>query len=396
MAISPVQQRDRIQILDIIRGFAIFGILTVNLGWFASPAYLQGYEPPDSIPWYDELAQNLLFFFANGKFYSIFAFLFGLGFALQLARADTKGKDIRSFYRRRLLVLFGFGVLHSMLFWTGDILRLYAVQGFVLLAFRKRSNRTLLIWAGALFALSFVIQGFLAAPGGKETAIAGLDKVGMARAAYTSSSYLDVLGYQTLESPLSFLILLEIQGPSVMALFLLGLLIGRLHFFEQLPEQRDLLWRLLWLGLAVGLVGNTLAVFAEADWLASLGFTIGDPALAAFYVSGLSLLSLRARGARLLAPLGQVGRMALSNYILQSVICTILFGGFGFGLYEEVGAAGLLGLAFVIYLVQIPFSVWWLRRFQFGPLESLWRSLNTISEFYAPIHSGKTRQHHGR
>jgi uncharacterized protein len=156
------------------------------------------------------------------------------------------------------------------------------------------------------------------------------------------------------------------------------------------------LWRLLWLGLAVGLVGNTLAVFAEADWLASLGFTIGDPALAAFYVSGLSLLSLRARGARLLAPLGQVGRMALSNYILQSVICTILFGGFGFGLYEEVGAAGLLGLAFVIYLVQIPFSVWWLRRFQFGPLESLWRSLNTISEFYAPIHSGKTRQHHGR
>jgi uncharacterized protein len=241
-----------------------------------------------------------------------------------------------------------------------------------------------------------VIQGFLAAPGGKETAIAGLDKVGMARAAYTSSSYLDVLGYQTLESPLSFLILLEIQGPSVMALFLLGLLIGRLHFFEQLPEQRDLLWRLLWLGLAVGLVGNTLAVFAEADWLASLGFTIGDPALAAFYVSGLSLLSLRARGARLLAPLGQVGRMALSNYILQSVICTILFGGFGFGLYEEVGAAGLLGLAFVIYLVQIPFSVWWLRRFQFGPLESLWRSLNTISEFYAPIHSGKTRQHHGR
>ena len=225
------------------------------------------------MPWYDTLAQNLVLFFAEGKFYTIFAFLFGLGFAVQLARADAKGKDIRSFYPRRLLVLFGFGVLHSILFWTGDILRLYAVLGFALLAFRKRSNRTLLIWAGALFALSFVILGFLGAPGGKETAIPGFDIVGMAHAAYTSSSYLDVLGFQTLASPLSFLILLVIQGPSVMALFLLGLIIGRLHFFERLPEHRPVLRRVLWIGLVVGLIGNSLFVFAENDWLASLGFT---------------------------------------------------------------------------------------------------------------------------
>ena len=96
-----------------------------------------------------------MLFFAEGKFYTIFAFLFGLGFAVQLARAEAKGKDIRSFYPRRLLGLFGFGVLHSILFWTGDILRLYAVLGFPLLAFRKRPNRTLLIWAGALFTLSY-------------------------------------------------------------------------------------------------------------------------------------------------------------------------------------------------------------------------------------------------
>ena len=140
-------------------------------------------------------------------------------------------------------------------------------------------------------------------------------------------------------------------------------------------KRRGLLWRVLWIGLVVGLTGNTLFVLAENGWLASLGFTVGAPALAACYVSGLALLSLGARRARLLAPMGQVGRMALSNYVLQSVICALLFGGFGFGLYEEVGAAGLLGLTFLIYGVQIPFSVWWLRRFQFGPLEWLWRSL---------------------
>ena len=264
---------------------------------------------------------------------------------VQLALAEAKGKDIRSFYPRRLLVLFGFGVLHSIFFWTGDILRLYAVLGFALLAFRKRSNRTLLIWAGALFALSFVILAFLGAPGGKESAIPGLrhrrhGACGLHQLIVSGRAS----GFDTLASPLSFLILLVIQGPSVMALFLLGLIIGRLHFFERLPEHRPVLWRVLWIGLVVGLIGNSLFVFAENDWLASLGFTVGAPALAAFYVSGLSLLSLRARGARLLAPLGQVGRMALSNYVLQSVICAILFGGFGLGLYEEVGAAGLLGL----------------------------------------------------
>ena len=208
----PVPQSERIHFLDILRGFAIFGILAVNLAGFASPAFLPGYAPPDSMPWYDELAQTLVLFFAEGKFYTIFAFLFGLGFAVQLARAEAKGKDIRSFYPRRLLVLFGFGVLHSILFWTGDILRLYAVLGFPLLAFRKRANRTLLIWAGALFTLSFVILGLLGAPGGKEEAIPGFDLVGMARAAYTSASYLAVLGFQTLASPLSFLVLAPDPG----------------------------------------------------------------------------------------------------------------------------------------------------------------------------------------
>lgn len=375
VVMRPVQQSERIHILDILRGFAIFGILAVNMAGFASPAFLPGYVSPASVPWYDTLAQNLVLFFAEGKFYTIFAFLFGLGFAVQLARAEARGKDIRSFYPRRLLVLFGFGVLHAILFWTGDILRLYAVLGFALLAFRKRSNRTLLIWAGVLFALSFVILGFLGAPGGKETAIAGFDIVGMARAVYTSPSYLDVLGFQTLASPLSFLILLVVQGPSVMALFVLGLIIGRLHCFERLPENRPVLRRALWIGLVVGLIGNSLFVFAENNWLASLGFTIGAPALAVCYVGGLALLSLPARGALLLAPLGQVGRMALSNYVLQSLACSLIFNGYSLGLYEKVGAAGLWGITFAIYLVQIPLSVWWLSRFQFGPLEWVWRSL---------------------
>lgn len=375
MNMIPIQQSERIHILDILRGFAVFGILAVNMAGFATPVFMPGYIPPTFLPWYDRLSQNLVLFLAEGKFYTIFSFLFGLGFSVQLARAEAKNKDIRSFYPRRLWVLLGLGILHAVLLWLGDILRLYALLGFALLAFRRRANRTLLVWAGIFYTLSYLLLVWLGGPsGGENSAIPGIDIVDMARAAYNSPSYLNALIFQTFASAASFIIIFLSQGASVMALFLLGLLIGRLKFFEHLPENRTVLQRVFWIGLVAGLLGNSLLLVKDA-WLASLGFTIGAPALASAYISGLSLLFLSHKGTQILAPLGKVGRMALSNYVLQSLVCSILFGGFGFGLYEKVGAAGLLGITILIYLAQIPLSAWWLQRFQFGPLEWLWRSL---------------------
>jgi len=165
-ALRPVDRTERIQILDILRGFAVFGILAINIGGFASPAFYPGYLPPEYLPWYDQLAEMLMLFFAEGKFYTIFSFLFGLGFSVQLARAEAKGRDVRSFYPRRLWVLLGLGLLHTVLFWIGDILRHYALLGFALLAFRNRSNRTLAIWSGIFFALSFVILVLIGGPTG--------------------------------------------------------------------------------------------------------------------------------------------------------------------------------------------------------------------------------------
>jgi uncharacterized protein len=373
-SMRPVSQSERIQILDILRGFAVFGILAVNIGGFASPAFFPGYLPPE-MPWYDELAEKLMLFFAEGKFYTIFSFLFGLGFSVQLARAEAKGKDVRSFYPRRLWVLFGLGLLHTLLFWIGDILRLYALLGFALLAFRKRSNRTLFIWAGIFFALSFLMLGLIGGPQGSNEAIPGVDILQMARQVYNSNSFFSVVIFQFFSGLVSFVFIALAQGLSVMALFLLGLLAGRMKFFENLPEQRASFQKIILLGLLIGLAFNSLFVFVENNWISALGFTIGAPALAAVYVSGLSLLSLKASGAKLLTPISKVGRMALSNYVFQSILCSILFNGYGFGLYEKVGPAGLWGIVFAIYLCQIPLSGWWLSRFQFGPLEWVWRSL---------------------
>lgn len=372
--VYPVSQAERIHILDILRGFAIFGILAVNIGGFASPAFFPGYVPPELI-WYDELAETVMLFFAEGKFYTIFSFLFGLGFSVQMARAEAKGRDVRSFYPRRLWVLFALGILHAVIFWIGDILRLYALLGFALLAFRKRSNKTLLIWAGIFLAVGFLLLVLIDGPHAGGEGMPGMDVIAMARQAYNSDSFLSVVIFQFFSAFISFIVIFLTQGGTVMALFLLGLLAGRMKLFEQLGEHRAFFAKVIPLGLLLGLAFNLLFVFTADPWLSSLGFAIGAPALAAVYVSGLSLLSLKEGGTKLLAPISKVGRMALTNYVLQSVICSFIFNGYGFGLYEKVGTAGLWGVTFAIYLCQIPLSVWWLSRFQFGPLEWLWRSL---------------------
>ncbi len=371
-----MQPLERIPILDVWRGFALLGVLVVDIPGFASPAGLPGYVPSGAMPWHDALATTLVRLLAEGKFFTLFSFIFGVGFSLQLARAEARGTDIRSFYPRRLWVLLGLGTAHAIFLWTADILRVYSLLGFALLAFRKRSNRALLGWTSLFFLLSFVLSGLGRGSRGEGNAgIPGIDVVGMARAAYHSSSYLDVLVFQALCFPASTIITLLARGPSVMALFLLGLLAGRSRQLGNLREARPLLRRVSGISLFAGLASSSLALLTRDPWLASLGAAIGSPGLCAAYASGLALLSSSTAGARALAPLGKAGRMALSNYLLQSMVCSLLFGGFGFALYERVGQACLLGIAILVYLAQLLLSAWWLDRFQSGPAEWLWRWL---------------------
>ena len=372
--ILPVGKSDRVVILDILRGFAIFGILAVNIYGFATPIFLPGYIPP-VIAGADNIAQNLMMFFAEGKFYVIFSFLFGLGFSLQLSRAEAKGISIRSFYPRRLGWLFLFGLLHAAFLFIGDILRIYALLGFVLLAFRRCTDRTLLIWAGVFFSLNFLIIGALGGPAGGGEEIPGMDIVLMARSVYNGTAFFPVLAFQTAGSIFSFVIIALAQGGTVMALFLAGMVVGRHKYLEKLPEYRPQLIRIAIAGLFLGLIFNSIFVFSTNPWLISLGFVLGSLTLASAYCSGLCLFSLKALGQRLLTPISRVGRMALTNYIMQSVICAFIFNGYGLGMYEKIGAAGLWGNVFAIYFCQIIFSTIWLSRFRFGPLEWFWRAL---------------------
>ena len=396
---SPVTPKQRIAIIDILRGFALLGILLVNMQQFNGSfvAIIAGLDKPETA--LDQLAIWFVDFFAEGKFYSIFALLFGLGLALQHQRAEAQGAHFGPYWLRRMAVLLVIGLVHAYLIWTGDILILYSLLGALLLLWRNARPRTLLIWTLALLLLPLLINAalwvlvMLGAQSMGEAAMAEVLDEAMGGYAvqavetdriYATGSYAAVTWQRVSEMNLVFSTM-PFFAPNVFAMMMLGLYTGKRRIFENVEMHLPFIRKLWVWGLVIGVIGNFLYVYfghqasrttPSPQLLLSLtGQTFGAPALAIFYMASLTLLAQHSDWQRRLAPLSYVGRMALTNYLLQSLVCTLIFYGYGLGLYGKVGAAVTIMLTVSIYLLQILFSNWWLRRFQFGPMEWLWRTL---------------------
>lgn len=397
---APIQGAERINALDVTRGFALFGILLVNMAFFYGSFYdsmALAAAPSSTL---DQVTALLIRFFAESKFYTLFSFLFGIGFAIQMERAQTRGVSFVPVYARRLLVLLGMGMVHALFVWSGDVLVPYAVFGFILLAFRNRSPRTLLIWsAGLLLVPVLVIGAGTASVELGRTSPEGLAQIEasyaeaeanyqasdlLADEAYRSGSFGDAVGQRVRDLSFSAFAYIVI-GPGILAMFLLGLYAWQRGIVQDLRGHQPFLRTLLCWGLVIGLPTNAVYAVGMAvssrvvpSWtltLASLAIAVGAPALAFVYASAFALLSLRGEGQPLPAPLAAMGRMALSNYLGQSLICTFIFYGYGLGLYGLISTSGGLLLTIALYLLEGAISVWWIRRFRFGPLEWLWRSL---------------------
>jgi len=396
---TPVRPSQRILTIDILRGFALLGILLVNMALFNQSVLNMAMRlSPPATP-LDRVADAFIKFFAEGKFYSIFSFLFGLGMAIQFARAGERNARFGPFWTQRMLVLLGFGLIHAFLIWPGDILILYSVLGIALLLWRKARPRTLLIWVVVFLVLPLLINAALwgltalgtMSVGEAEMAslvgeqIANYRTLG-ARAdhIYAAGSFPAVTAQRARDMVFMFSVW-PFMAFNVLAMMLLGLYAGKRRIFEDIPGNLPLL-RKVWLwGLIVGLIGNGLYVYfgrqasrampSQANILSTFGQTFGAPALALFYMATLTLLAERTVWRQRLAPLANAGRMALTNYLLQSVLCTLLFYGYGFGLYGKFGIAGGIVLTIAIFAGQIAFSTWWLGSFRFGPMEWLWRTL---------------------
>ncbi len=401
--IRPTPPEQRIEILDVLRGFAIFGILVVNMGGFKSPGFRLG--PGGESLWSSTLdhgVTRLIGLAATLKFVTIFSFLFGVGFALQMLRAEAREVPFVPLYLRRVFVLLTIGLIHGFLIWWGDILAIYAVVAVALLLFRRCKPRTLLIWSAALFLLSFakwelIVSSELRSARPQQRAAASRPLVESEEQEksqaeevlriYSRGSFAEIMSQRAHDAlfaySASFNPSVESnQALRVLGLFLLGLYAGRRSFFRDLAVHRSL-FRYLWMwGLGLGLLSDLGLSFlyrpALPGWtrfLRPLATAIGVPSLAAFYVSTLVLLYGSPAWRLRLTPLATIGRTALSNYLLQSVVCTMIFYSYGLGLYGRLGPAAGLGLSFLIFAAQVPLSAWWLRRFRFGPVEWVWRSL---------------------
>ena len=399
--VAPVQQAERIEIVDILRGFALFGILLVNMALFSYPFQSILFPAAPEMPWYDRAATWLIHFLGEGKFYALFSMLFGLGMILLMERIEARGRRFVPFYMRRLLALLLIGLVHAFLIWPGDILIIYALLGFPLLLFRKARPRTLLIWAVILIAIpllfmaaatGLVALGSMTPEGAQQigqsfavTKAGYLADVARGVEVYAGGNFLEITAQRAYDYMSIGLISLFALGFNVLAMFLVGAWFGKRRVFHDLDAHRPLLRRLLLWGLAVGLLGNAMYATlimgiprydASIDLLiATVAQGIGAPLLMLAYVAAIALLALRPTWGRRLSVLAPVGQMALTNYLLESIIGTLIFYGYGLALFGRVGAAWGIVLTVAIYLLLIPFSHWWMKRFLYGPAEWLWRSL---------------------
>ncbi|PLW98991.1 MAG: hypothetical protein C0591_03455 [Marinilabiliales bacterium] len=397
----PVPKKERIQYLDILRGIAILFILVANIRYLSGEYFIPELQKAAmKNASFDHVLEILAFIFVDGKFYSIFSILFGIGFAVQYQRMNKDDKVFVPFFRRRMLGLLLIGSVHLFLIWLGDILTLYALLGFILVWFRHFSNKRLLIWTGVLLVMPvfhwlamyltdnfypeyfFRLNKELLNTAGIELNLNGSDP-GIDRTEYLAISNLKQLLEVNIFMPLLRLgmILMEGRMFKVLALFLLGVWAGRQILERNILSNTALLKKTMLVGFFIGIPMNLLRAWVKYShlsgdhWIAS-EYVFNALALTPMAIGYCAAIALMVKDRpQWLGWFAPIGRTALSNYLFQSLICIFIFYGVGLGYGGKLGYSAVVLFALLLFGWQIIFSTIWLRYFRFGPVEWLWRQL---------------------
>lgn len=359
---------------DQLRGLALLGIIVVNAPFLAISS--TGYTEASLQGWWNQAAAFAVLTLAQGKFYLLFSFLFGYSalFVLRDGAAPNRRR-----YRRRLLGLAVLGLAHAVFLFTGDILFSYALLGFGLLLLVRRSDRAVLRTAIIVFALSAVWLALIAAlliaePPSQQPTELALD------AALADGSFLAAARARLVALPVVLLTIGSLQWGIAFAMFCLGLLAGRRALLADLAASRVLWRRLALWGLLIGfplqvgaavlqLAGGGPSTLSTPAVIGLVGGFVTAPLLAAGYLGGLALMSLRAP--HVLDVVRDGGRASLTLYLGESIVFCILFCGWGLGLYGRLGAAAVTAIAVAVYLTLEVMIRLWLSRFSQGPFERL-------------------------
>ncbi|MEO6254922.1 MAG: DUF418 domain-containing protein [Ferruginibacter sp.] len=396
---NPVLQNERSDILDVLRGFALLGIIFDNIFGFTGYGFFtQAHRealatwPADGLLGLCELA------FIKGKFYSLFSLLFGIGFSIILIRNQQRRINPLKIFYRRLIILLMIGAAHLYFLWEGDILLLYALLGLLLPLFRKCSDKALLTWAVVLILSPILIDlvkvlmniktgAFL------ESIAKSIDqKTGVP----TDDSYRQYLfnegsGWQEWRNWQQsaffwrYADLLETNRmPKVVGMFLLGFYAGRKMIYAHLEDYVSLFKKIRRWGFIIGIPASLAMVYFFIDdksvpnalgLLDTLFYALSVIPLSLAYVSSLCLYWVKKKGNSKLKILAAVGRMALTNYLMQTILGITIFYGVGLGFGGNIGPVIFFPVAIGIYGLQVAYSNWWFNYFNYGPVEWIWRQL---------------------
>mgnify|MGYP002394869548 CR=1 FL=1 len=413
----PVQTSERIASIDVMRGIAVLGILVINIYAFSlptavlkNPPVAGGFTGADLATW---IATHMLFYH---KFMPIFSMLFGGGLILLASRLESRGLPVRGIYYRRILWLLLFGLCHAYLLWIGDILYFYAACGLLIYLFRKKSSRKLIILGVIFYLVVLPLQHGLGRMFEFMRETADRAEITLAEGGELNEAEAGILeGWRSIRENLDpteeqlaeeievyrdgyagiakhraqalvwmhtmatlFYFLWRIGG-----LMLIGMGLMKMGFFSAARSARFYAWMLIicyLAGLSIVYLGMRRLIANDFDFIyvykeGAAFNVIGGPLVALGHVSLVMLICKAGILSWLTNRLAAVGRMAFSNYISQTIICTTLFYGYGFGLFAGFGRFQLMGFVLAIWILQLVVSPIWLKRFRFGPLEWLWRTL---------------------
>lgn len=369
----------RVEFVDAIRGFALFGILLVNItliqfGLFANekPTYIFGKL--------DESANWFIQFFGTQNFISLFSFLFGLSIILLQKSIIAKGKKFFPTYIRRISILLLLGYIHGTFVWEGDILFAYGIVGIFLMMFINRKPKTLLIWASILLAL-IMFASYQSEPT-SNTFNDVAPYIEKEHKVHETGSYMDHINFRLTENPFDYmgingifgLVILSIFALIFMSpLFLLGMYVGKKGWLFEIDKHIPAVKK-IW--LITGIFSFTikiLTMFVKYPILIMLQDSLTPVTMTFFYGSTIILLFHYKKVARLLTYMANMGKMSVSNYLAQSIIATTIFYAYGFGLYGKIGYFFGILLTIGIYTIQLFVSTYWLQKYRMGPVEYVWR-----------------------
>lgn len=393
-SLTPTTEKQRYIILDTLRGFALLTIVLANFPEFGLWTFLSTEERQlMTTAEADGVVRFLQYFLIDGKGYTLFSLLFGCGFSIILEHAYQRGGNgVRLFYRRMFFLLV-IALCHLMFIWSGDILCLYALMGMLLPLFHNMSDKKLLFSAGLLLLIPVLIDIFRQASGislatpiyeawwSKANSL-GINDGNFATWLRDADSYGAMFAFLqqgSIERMWEF-----VDGNrlfKVLGLFVLGYAIGRNKLYARLPELKPQLKKVLAISAVVGIPSSLLYAYDSVCGhpygiaLHSLLYLVSVLPMAFSYLTLWCLFSISHPSAVIMKVFAKPGRMALTNYITQSIFGIIIYYGIGFGLGLSQGLYEIELTAAVVFIIQILLSTAWMHYFRFGPLEWIWRML---------------------